>query len=106
MSMVDKQSLVVGLVHEASKGQQLAVLRDMKTLGARTLGLLEQDEGGGTGCLDDSVLFRSGIPEIWRAPLYLPVLQLTAYERAMHKGLNPDLPTNLTAVVVLNDRLE
>jgi glucosamine 6-phosphate synthetase-like amidotransferase/phosphosugar isomerase protein len=42
------------------------------------------------------------MPELWRAPLYLPILQLIAYERAMSKGLDPDHPTNLTSVVVLN----
>jgi glucosamine--fructose-6-phosphate aminotransferase (isomerizing) len=33
--------------------------------------------------------------------LYLPVLQLMAYHRAMAKGLNPDEPTHLDAVVKL-----
>jgi len=47
-------------------------------------------------------LIQSGIPELWRAPLYLPILQLIAYERAISKGLDPDNPTNLTSVVVLN----
>jgi len=106
MSMVDNQSLVMGLLHDSSREQQLAVLRDMKALGARIMGLLHDDADHHNGALDEAVMFHSGIPEIWRAPLYLPVLQLTAYERAMHKGLNPDLPTNLTSVVVLNDQLE
>jgi glutamine---fructose-6-phosphate transaminase (isomerizing) len=30
------------------------------------------------------------------------VLQLMAYYRSLSKGLNPDRPTNLTAVVKLN----
>jgi glucosamine--fructose-6-phosphate aminotransferase (isomerizing) len=34
--------------------------------------------------------------------LYLPPLQLMAYYRAMAKGLNPDQPHNLTAVVKLD----
>ena len=33
--------------------------------------------------------------------LALPVLQLMAYYRALAKGLNPDRPTNLDAVVKL-----
>ena len=33
---------------------------------------------------------------------YLPVLQLTAYYRSLAKGLNPDKPQNLTAVVHLD----
>lgn len=106
MSMVDRHSLLVGLLHDSAREQQFAVLRQMKALGARTLGLLDRDDGGVNGTLDSSVHFDSGIPEAWRAPLYLPVLQLMAYERAIQNGLNPDLPTNLTSVVVLDDSLQ
>ena len=104
MSMVDSQSLVIGLLHDENWEQQQAVLRDMKVLGARTLG--ETEDHAGDPSMDEVVAFQSGIAGEWRAPLYLPVLQLMAYERSMHKGLNPDLPANLTAVVVLNDRLQ
>ena len=39
----------------------------------------------------------------WLSPvLYLPVLQLASYYRSMAKGLNPDKPTNLDAVVKLD----
>jgi glucosamine--fructose-6-phosphate aminotransferase (isomerizing) len=34
--------------------------------------------------------------------LYLPVLQLMAFYRSIAKGLNPDRPKNLTAVVQLD----
>ena len=34
--------------------------------------------------------------------LYLPVLQLLAFHRSLAKGLNPDRPKNLTAVVQLD----
>jgi glucosamine--fructose-6-phosphate aminotransferase (isomerizing) len=37
-----------------------------------------------------------------RAVLYLPVLQLLAWHRSLAKGLNPDQPNNLTAVVTLD----
>ncbi len=105
MSVVDKQSLIIGLINELAAEQQNALFREMKRLGARTLGL--QDEGGEAGGVapDQKVSFQSGIPEIWQAPLYLPVLQLIAYERAMHRDLDPDRPVNLESVVVLNEHL-
>jgi glucosamine--fructose-6-phosphate aminotransferase (isomerizing) len=34
--------------------------------------------------------------------MYLPVLQLMAYHRSIAKGLNPDRPNNLTAVIKLD----
>jgi glutamine---fructose-6-phosphate transaminase (isomerizing) len=42
------------------------------------------------------------LPETVRNVLYLPVLQLLAYHRSLAKGLNPDRPNNLEAVVRLN----
>ncbi len=103
MSMVDEESLMVGLIGDSTKDQGYAVLREMRAKNARTLGLLDGDGALPPDTLDETILFKSRLPELWRAPLYLPVLQLIAYERALHKGLNPDRPTNLSAVVVLHD---
>jgi glucosamine--fructose-6-phosphate aminotransferase (isomerizing) len=36
-----------------------------------------------------------------RNVLFLPVGQIIAFERSLSKGLNPDHPTNLDAVVTL-----
>ncbi len=103
MSMVDDQSLMLGLIGDSTKDQGYAVLREMRAKGARTLGLLDTAGSATANALDQVVRFESGLPELWRATLYLPILQLIAYERAMCKGLDPDRPTNLTAVVVLHD---
>jgi glucosamine 6-phosphate synthetase-like amidotransferase/phosphosugar isomerase protein len=37
-----------------------------------------------------------------RGPLYLPFGQMLAYERAIQRGLTPDRPHQLTAVVHLD----
>ncbi|GAB4570243.1 MAG: glucosamine-6-phosphate deaminase [Anaerolineae bacterium] len=99
-SMVDDRTLVIGLVSDRTRAQELAVLREMKELGARVLALTEtaidEDEG-----LDHVIAFESRSSDLARGPLYLPVLQLMAYHRAMEKGLNPDRPQNLEAVVYL-----
>jgi glucosamine--fructose-6-phosphate aminotransferase (isomerizing) len=68
------------------------VLEDVKTLGGRVLDLAE----AGTG-----VRFESGLEEVVRNILYLPVGQLIAFERSLSKGLNPDRPNNLDPVVKL-----
>lgn len=92
MSMVNEHALVVGLVSEKNFEHEVAVLREMKALGGNILAL-------GESGLD--VCFDSGLPEAGRAVLYLPVLQLMAFYRSLAKGLNPDQPKNLSAVVVL-----
>lgn len=92
MSMVNRNTVVAGLVSEANHAHETKVLVEMEELGATTFSLAE------TGA---TVEFRSGVPEIVRGVLYLPVLQLTAYHRAIAKGLDPDRPNNLSAVVKL-----
>jgi glucosamine--fructose-6-phosphate aminotransferase (isomerizing) len=97
-SVVAPGTLLVGLVGDTARAEELKVLGEMRELGATVLALVE--EGGGLG-LDHVVELRSGVPELPRLPLLLPVLQLLAYHRSYEKGLNPDRPNNLEAVVRL-----
>jgi glucosamine--fructose-6-phosphate aminotransferase (isomerizing) len=83
---------VVGLLSEKNLSHERAVLDEMKILGGKIVAL------GETGA---DVSFECHIPEPLRGVLYLPVLQLMAYYRSQAKGLNPDWPANLTAVVKL-----
>jgi len=92
MSMVNEKALIVGLLSESNFSHELAVLNEMLALGGRTVGLAE---------LDSDISFQSSIDERVRSVLYLPVLQLMAFYRSVAKGLNPDRPKNLTAVVQL-----
>lgn len=93
MSMVTKNAVIVGLVSEKNFQHETKVLSEMEAMGGNIFALGEKD-------LD--VNFNSGILEPVRAVLYLPVLQLMAYYRSLAKGLNPDQPKNLTAVVNLD----
>ena len=93
MSMVNENTVVVGMLSDANRVHEAQVLAEMKMLGARVTGIGEKDA---------DVEFNSGIPESVRGVLYLPVLQLMAFHRSVAKGLNPDRPNNLTAVVKLN----
>jgi glucosamine--fructose-6-phosphate aminotransferase (isomerizing) len=93
MSMVNERAVVVGMLSETNRLHEAKVLSEMKTLGGTVIGFGENDA---------DVQFASGIPEQARGVLYLPVLQLMAFYRSVAKGLNPDRPANLTAVVKLD----
>lgn len=93
MSMVSPKAAVLGLLSDANRAQEAKVLSEMKTLGGTVIGLGEGDA---------DIIFESGVAESVRGVLYLPVLQLMAYYRSVAKGLNPDRPSNLTAVVKLD----
>ena len=93
MSMVNEKAVVVGLISESDFGHENAVLNEMQSLGGKTVML------GESGV---DIAFESGIPESVRGVLYLPVLQLMAFYRSLAKGLNPDRPNNLSAVVKLD----
>ncbi len=93
MSMVNEKTVVVGMLSERNFSHEQAVLNEMQALGGKIVGLAESGA---------DVTFESGIPESVRGVLYLPILQLMAFYRSQAKGLNPDRPNNLTAVVQLN----
>ncbi len=93
MSMVDEHTALVGLLSERNRPHEQAVLEDMARLGGRFLTLGEEDV---------HIAFRSHLPEPARGVLYLPPLQLLGYYRAVARGLNPDHPRHLNAVVHLD----
>lgn len=93
MSMAGETAVIVGLLSDKNFVHEQAVLNEMQAKGARILALSESR---------GDILFESGIPEEVRSVLYLPVLQLMAFYRSLAKGLNPDSPKNLTAVVTLS----
>ena len=98
-SLVSERTLVVGLISDSSRHEELKVLSEMRRLGARVLALDDSSQGLEA---DDIVELDSGLAYLERGALMLPVLQLMAYYRSMANGLNPDMPTNLDAVVRLN----
>jgi glucosamine--fructose-6-phosphate aminotransferase (isomerizing) len=102
MSMVNGATLVVGLVSDTAAQQELQVLQDMQALGARVLAIVDDASVLAAWHPDHLIELRSGLDEGARAPLYLPPLQLMALHRALTKGLTPDRPTHLSAVVTLD----
>ncbi len=98
MSMINPHTLVTGLLSQANRQNEAAVLEDLRKLGARLLVVGSQ--------LADipaeyKIEFPAALGEMGLLPLYLPLIQLMAFHRSLAKGLNPDLPTNLSPVVFL-----
>ncbi len=100
-SMVNEQTLVVGLLSDSVQEHEIAVLREMRSLGARVLALADESAADTLQEFDFVVPLCSDLPETARGALYMPLLQLMAYHRSMAKGLDPDHPHNLDAVVYL-----
>ncbi len=92
MSMVNNRVGIIGLVSEKSSPYELKVLDEMLQMGSRNITIGER----GT-----DVAFDCGLSDELTGVLYLPVLQLMAFFRSIKKGLNPDRPLNLQAVVKL-----
>jgi len=91
-SMVTPSGLTIGLLSTINGQKEAAVLEDVKALGGRVLAIAE------TG---SEVRFESGLEEVIRNVLYLPIGQMIAFERSLSKGLDPDHPNNLDTVVKL-----
>jgi glucosamine--fructose-6-phosphate aminotransferase (isomerizing) len=92
-SMITPSALVVALLSEGNRAQEDAVVREMSAMGAQVLTIAEKDA---------MVEFNGGLPETLQNILYLPVGQLLGFERSLSKGLDPDRPNNLDAVVRLS----
>lgn len=101
MSMVSDDSVIIGLLGQPASNYEQAVLREMKALGAKLVVVAPQGVLRDADSVDHLITFPRTGSGIWEQALYLPILQLTAFERALAKGLNPDRPKNLEAVVVL-----
>jgi len=92
MAMVNESTLIIGLISEEHFDTEIAVLNEMHQRGAKVISFSEK--GG-------DISFESGLSEGISDALFLPLLQVLAFERSLAKGLNPDKPNNLEAVVVL-----
>jgi glucosamine--fructose-6-phosphate aminotransferase (isomerizing) len=89
-SMVDAETVVVGLLSETGYSAELAVLNEMKALGATTLSI---------GAMADADY---ALPQTNSLLVYvLPILQWMAYQSAVSKDLDPDHPRHLEQVVRL-----
>lgn len=91
-SMVDDQTLIVGLLDADCYDAEIAVMSEMRALGATVITLSVDSR---TDIVLEGNWQRSSVVH------YLPFLQWLAYLRSINKGLNPDAPRNLDQVVIL-----
>ncbi|MBK8034356.1 MAG: SIS domain-containing protein [Chloroflexi bacterium] len=101
MSMVNEQTLIVALVSETATTAETQVLTEMRQRGATVLAVTPVTLP--EAAADEQIVLPEGLTDAERGPLYLPILHLAIYHHTVAKGLNPDLPNNLTAVIELND---
>ena len=97
-SMVDEKALVIGLLNESTEYQEIPVLQEMASLKGKILSITEKSDPR-IEEIGNVVELKSSVAEPLRALLFLPVLQLLAYYRAISRGQDPDNPHNLDAVV-------
>ena len=93
MSMVNENALIIGMLSDVNRVHEAKVLVEMEALGGTVASLGESEA---------DIQFESEISESIRNVLYLPILQLMSFYRSRAKGLNPDRPNNLTAVIKLD----
>jgi len=92
-SMVTNTTLLGAFLSTSNRSMEEDVIKEMRALGARPITFASDNA---------DVVFPTLFPEEIINVLYLPIMQLIAYYRALAKGLDPDRPTNLDAVVRLN----
>ena len=96
-ALVDDKTMVVGLMGAEHFHHEAAVIAEMAEMGAKTVTIAP----GKTKAGHVTVHLPGSVPA-WTLPvMYLPVVQAMAYARSMEKGLDPDNPRNLSAVVFL-----
>jgi len=97
-AMVDQQTLMIGLISNSTRQHEQQVLYEMRDLGADILAI----NAAGSSEFAHAINLDGKLPA-WASPvLYLPTMQLLGYHRAISKGLDPDLPRNLQAVIHLD----
>ncbi len=100
-SIVDRGTFICLLVSEQARAYELKVAQEMKEFGAYVL-LITAEQASDTA-FADKVLEIGGkhLTDEARTAWYLPALQYLGYYTAMKLKLNPDVPRNLTQVVIL-----
>ena len=100
-SIVDDKTLIIAFLSDRGRDLEPAVLREMRELGAKVWAVAENDNGLTGDEADILTTLHSGIDEVVRFPLVLPLMQLYGLELALSRGQDPDNPVNLTQVVTL-----
>jgi glutamine---fructose-6-phosphate transaminase (isomerizing) len=102
-SVIDEDTLVVSLGSRRGERHENLVLGELaESTGPRILAL-SPDGVDDHGDVATEISVGADIPEHALGVLYLPLLQLLAYHRAVHKGADPDESQNLTSYIELSE---
>ena len=99
-SVARPNTLIGALLSESGFEQELAVLQEMKALGARTMAIANTAPNP-LRSADLLIELNLPVPELAQIAVYAVWGQLFGSYRGLAKGLDPDNPTNLSRVVTL-----
>ena len=102
-SIVGPETLLVFLLSESGYEEEVQVLEEMKSLGGTTLAIGNQADARAAAAADLLIELHLDGPELARVAPHLFAAQLLGLFTGLKKGLDPDLPRNLSRVVVLDD---
>lgn len=92
----------VMLITDAAAQEEAALAGELRSLGARTLVVCDRATPELAGAADCLIELKTGLPDLLRVPLYLPVLHLVGFFQAARRGVNPDSPPHLSRYVTLS----
>jgi len=96
ITTVDEKTLLVGLLSDSASDYEMEVIKEVRSLGAKALVFTDRAVRHPVEYL---ILLNSGVSELVRGLLCIPLIQLLACYRALAQGLDPDSPRYLDAVV-------
>jgi glutamine---fructose-6-phosphate transaminase (isomerizing) len=99
-SIIDGSTLVVGLGTLRGAPYERQVLAELAEETPHVLAFTPGD-GWDLSEISTQIALSERVPEHALGLLYLPLLQLLAYYRALHNGVNPDESRNLTSYIEL-----
>lgn len=99
ISIVDGSTVVILLTQLETGDYDQQLVKDIQQLGGYVLIIGPVPEGFEANHI---IKLTNQISDMNRHAIYVPYLQLLAYQRAMHLGVDPDKPRNLTQVVKLS----
>ena len=101
-SIVSPKTLIGFFVSESGKKQEVALLEEIKALGATTFVVTAEADSRTRAAADFLVEVPAGLPEFCRPITYMPWAQMLGVFTGLKKGLDPDSPRNLSQVVILS----
>ena len=100
MSTANRNTLVTLLLTQNSHSYEVRMIEDIQKLGARFL-VIKPNRLSSVQQAEYEVTVPKRVSPNYLPILYIPVLQLLGFYKAVSSGINPDQPKNLSAVVKL-----